>query len=71
MAIYELRRKLMTDQPNQIELVKEVLGVTRDQLSKAMNLNAELEALLYLERKKVEKLQEELARRSEEKEDKK
>lgn len=50
---------------DQTELVKEVLAVTRDQLSKAMNLNAELEALLYLERKKVEQLQAELAKQQE------
>jgi hypothetical protein len=55
----------MTDQPNQLDLIKEVLAVTRDQLSKAMGLNAELEALLYLERKKNEKLQEELNKKQE------
>jgi hypothetical protein len=59
------------NKPNQTELLAEVLGVTRDQLSKAMNLNAELEALLLIERRKVEKLQEELSKKSEEKEDKK
>ena len=45
---------------NQVELVSEVLAVTRDQLSKAMNLNAELEALLLIERKKTKKLEDEL-----------
>lgn len=55
----------MTDQPNQLELVKEILAVTRDQLSKSMNLNAELEALLYIERKKVEQLQAELTKKQE------
>lgn len=59
------------NKPNQTELLAEVLGVTREQLSKAMNLNAELEALLLIERRKVEKLQEELSKKLEEKQDKK
>ena len=48
----------MTD--NKQELYTNVLSVTRDQLSKSMNLNAELEALLLMERSKVESLQIEL-----------
>ena len=48
----------MTD--NKQELYNNVLSVTRDQLSKSMNLNAELEALLLMERSKVEELQTEL-----------
>jgi hypothetical protein len=48
----------MTD--NKQELYNNVLAVTRDQLSKSMNLNAELEALLLMERSKVESLQIEL-----------
>jgi hypothetical protein len=48
----------MTD--NKQELYNNVLSVTRDQLSKSMNLNAELEALLLMERSKVESLQIEL-----------
>jgi hypothetical protein len=52
--------------PAQTALLSEVLAVTRDQLSKAMNLNAELEALLHIERRKSEKLQEELSKKSEE-----
>ena len=48
----------MTD--NNQELYNNVLSVTRDQLYKSMNLNAELEALLLMERSKVEKLEAEL-----------
>jgi hypothetical protein len=59
------------NKPNQTELLGEVLAVTREQLSKAMNLNAELEALLFIERRRVEKLQEELSKKLEEREDKK
>jgi hypothetical protein len=42
------------------ELYSSVLAVTRDQLSKSMGLNAELEALLLMERSRNEKLQAEL-----------
>lgn len=48
----------MTD--NNEELYNSVLAVTRDQLSKSMSLNAELEALLLMERSRNEKLQAEL-----------
>ena len=40
----------------QIELVTNVLNITRDQLSRSMNLNAELEALLAAERATNEEL---------------
>lgn len=45
---------------DQSELLSEVLGVTRDQLSRSVNLNAELEALLNIERRKVSELEAEL-----------
>jgi hypothetical protein len=48
----------MTD--NKQELYNNILSVTRDQLSKSMGLNAELEALLLIERSRNEKLQAEL-----------
>lgn len=41
----------MTEKDNQ-ELVSNVLSVTRDQLSRAMALCAELEALLNIEKRK-------------------
>lgn len=50
----------MPDSTNQNEVLTEVLNVTRDHLSRAMNLNAELEALLLIERKKTKKLEDEL-----------
>lgn len=40
-----------------VELYQAILAVTRDQLTRSMNLSAELEALLALERKKVDMLQ--------------
>jgi uncharacterized protein YlaN (UPF0358 family) len=46
---------------DQNEILSEVLGVTRDQLSRSINLNAELEALLNIERRKVSELEQELA----------
>jgi hypothetical protein len=42
------------------ELFNNVLAVTRDQLSKSMGLNAELEALLIIERSKVAELEKQL-----------
>ena len=42
------------------ELFNNVLAVTRDQLSKSMGLNAELEALLIVERNKVAELEKQL-----------
>jgi hypothetical protein len=48
----------MTDKNE--ELYNNVLAVTRDQLSKSMGLNAELEALLLMERSQNEKLKAEL-----------
>ena len=48
----------MTDKNK--ELYNNVLAVTRDQLSKSMGLNAELEARLLMERSRNGKLQAEL-----------
>lgn len=47
---------------DQTEILGEVLGVTRDQLARSVNLNAELEALLNIERRKVAELEQELAK---------
>jgi hypothetical protein len=46
---------------DQSEILSEVLVVTRDQLSRSVNLNAELEALLNIERRKVSELEKELS----------
>lgn len=58
-------------QQNQLELISNVLNVTRDQLSRSMNLNAELEALLSIERKKVSELEQALAQTKSKTEEKK
>lgn len=50
---------------DQSEILSEVLGVTREQLSRSINLNAELEALLNIERRKVAELEQELAKSKE------
>ena len=44
-----------SNDPN--EILSGVISITRDQLSRAMALNAELEVLLGLERKKVKDLE--------------
>jgi hypothetical protein len=44
------------NQNNQPTVYDNVLAITREQLSKAMSLAAELEALLVAERKKTEEL---------------
>jgi hypothetical protein len=46
---------------DQIELIGNVLNITREQLTRSMNLNAELEALLGAERSKVAELEKQLA----------
>jgi hypothetical protein len=46
---------------DQIELIGNVLNITRAQLTRSMNLNAELEALLTAERSKVSELEKQLA----------
>ena len=45
----------------QIEVLTEVLKITRDQLSRSISLNAELEALLTIERRHREELEKALA----------
>jgi hypothetical protein len=50
---------------DQTEILGEVLGVTRDQLARSVNLNAELEALLNIERRKVADLEQELTKSKE------
>lgn len=47
----------MSENQNQQDLFNNVLGLTRDQLTKSMNLATELEALLMLERKKNKDLE--------------
>lgn len=51
----------MTEDQNQITVLTNVLSVTRDQLSRSMNLNAELEAILSMERAKTQELEAKLA----------
>jgi hypothetical protein len=46
---------------NQAELINNVLGITREQLTRSMNLNAELEAVLAFERARVEELEKQVA----------
>ena len=46
---------------DQIELIGNVLNITRDQLSRSMKLNAELEALLAAERSKNAELEKKLS----------
>ena len=58
IEVDELQKENMTEKNE--ELYNSVLAVTRDQLSKSMGLNAELEALLLMERLRNEKLQAEL-----------
>ncbi len=43
-----------------LEIVTNVLNVTREQLSKSMNLNAELEGIIMFERKRSQELEAEL-----------
>jgi predicted nucleic acid-binding Zn-ribbon protein len=47
----------MTEEQNQITVLNNVLNITRDQLSRSMNLNAELEALLTMEQSRVQELE--------------
>ena len=50
----------MTINPNEA-VFNEVLAITREQLARSMNLNAELEAILKVEQAKNEELQKKLA----------
>lgn len=52
----------MTDNDKQeLEYIKAVLSITRTQVNKAFAVAAEIEALLLIERKKSEILQQKLA----------
>ena len=51
----------MSESQGQQELFNNVLGLTREQLTKSMNLATELEALLMIERKKNQDLEAKLA----------
>ena len=55
----------MSEKEGKIELLNSVLGITREQLSRSMNLNAELEALLGAERERSADLEKKLAELSE------
>lgn len=46
---------------DQQELFNHILGITREQLTKSMNLATELEALLMVERKKTQELEAKIA----------
>jgi len=46
----------MSDEQDQLVVLSNTLAITRDQLSRSMGLNAELEAILDLERKRNESL---------------
>ncbi len=46
---------------NQSEVLNAVLSITRDQLTRSMNLATELEALLIIERKNTAELETKLA----------
>jgi hypothetical protein len=51
----------MTEEQNQIAVLNNVLNITRDQLARSMNLNAELEALLTMEQTKSQELEKKIA----------
>jgi hypothetical protein len=51
----------MTEEQNQIAVLNNVLTITRDQLARSMNLNAELEALLAMEQAKTKELENTIA----------
>ena len=51
----------MSEDTNQQEVLVGILNVTRDQLTRAMNLNAELEVLLKIEKKRVLDLEAEIS----------
>jgi hypothetical protein len=51
----------MSEATNQQEVLVGILNVTRDQLTRAMNLNAELEVLLKMEKKRVMELEEQIS----------
>jgi hypothetical protein len=55
----------MSEKEGKIELLNSVLGITREQLSRSMNLNAELEALLGAERERSADLEKKLSEISE------
>jgi hypothetical protein len=50
----------MSENNEQAELIGNVLTITREQLTRSMNLNAELEAILTIERAKTAELQKQL-----------
>jgi hypothetical protein len=59
--ILQTTKDKMSESQGQQELFNNVLGLTRDQLTKSMNLATELEALLMIERKKNQDLEAKLA----------
>ena len=51
----------MSENENQIEVLGNIVNITREQLNRAMALNAELEAILTLERKQKQELEAKIA----------
>ena len=51
----------MSENDNQIEVLGNIINITREQLNRAMALNAELEALLTFERKAKQDLEDKVA----------
>ena len=51
----------MSENENQLEVLGNIVNITREQLNRAMALNAELEAILTLERKQKQELEAKLA----------
>jgi hypothetical protein len=51
----------MSENDNQVEVLGNIINITREQLNRAMALNAELEALLTFERKAKQDLENRVA----------
>jgi hypothetical protein len=51
----------MSENDNQIEVLGNIINITREQLNRAMALNAELEALLTFERKAKQDLEDKVS----------
>lgn len=51
----------MSENENQVEVLGNIVNITREQLNRAMALNAELEAILNLERKQKQELEAKVA----------
>jgi hypothetical protein len=71
MSNYKIKDVQMSENENQLEVLGNIVNITREQLNRAMALNAELEALLTFERKKTQELEAKLAELDESSKDKK